>query len=413
MKNALSLALSSIVSKPLSSFLCVFSTACAIGLLIILFLLTNGLENGFIKNSKNIDVVVGAKGSPLQFVLSSVYQIDVPNGNIDMNDIQKIIKNPQIKKSVPIAVGDNYKGWRVVGTTADYLGLYDLKISEGQVFQKPFEVLAGAATGLKIGDSFVASHGFSADTDDVHEDSRYKVVGVLEQSGTVADKLLITSIKSVQKAHDHHGHDAHDEHDAHEGHDAHDEHDEKLSQEVTAVFLQVKNPMAVMTLPRDINKNDNILAASPSYEMAKLSKNFGIGENFVFVLSLGLMGIAVLMLFSNLASNLVARQYDLAVLRVLGASPVTIFSTVLFEGIFIGLGGAVAGIFMGHLAAYLIVFQTPVLQAMMLPFDMLKFHMNDLYLIVLGLISGSFAALLPALSASKIDIAALLSKGSS
>ena len=410
MKNALSLALSSIFSKPLSSFLCVFSTACAIGLLTSLFLLTNGLENGFIKNSKNIDVVLGAKGSPLQLVLSSVYQIDIPNGNIDMNDVQKIIKNPQIKKAVPIAVGDNYKGWRVVGTTADYLGLYDLKISEGQIFQKPFEVLAGFATGLKIGDTFVATHGFSADGSDVHEDAIYKVVGVLERSGTVADKLLITSIKSIQESHEHHDHHEDEEHHKHDDHLAHDE---KFSEEVTAVFLQVKNPMAVMTLPREINKNENLLAASPSYEMAKLSKNFGIGENFVVMLSLGLMGITILMLFSNLASNLVARQYDLAVLRVLGASPATIFLTVLFEGIFIGLGGAMVGILMGHGVAYMTVLNVPSLQAMMMPFDMLKFHLNDFYLISLGLISGFFAALLPAISASKIDIAALLSKGSS
>lgn len=415
MKNAFSLAISSIFNKPLSSFLSVFSVACAIGLLCGLSLLMNGIENGFSKNSKHIDVVIGAKGSPLQLVLSSVYQIDIPNGNIEIDDAKKIEKNAQIKKAVPIAVGDSYKGWRVVGTTSDYLGLYDLTITQGRIFQKPFEVLAGASTGLKIGDTFNASHGFSIDSDDVHDAYLYHVVGVLERSGTVADKLLITPYQSVQMLHSYHG--DHDEEHGNQNHhhDTPEEEaqEEALGHQITALLVQVKTPMAIMTLPREINNVENLLAASPSYEMARLSKNFGIGESFIYFLSLGLMVISVLMIFSNLASNLVVRQYDLAVIRVLGASPSMIFATVLFEGALIGMAGAITGLGIGHMITYITVSNTPSLQAMIMPLDMLKFQMQDLCLLLLGIGSGCLAALLPAQAASKMNITTLLSKGSS
>jgi putative ABC transport system permease protein len=123
--------------------------------------------------------------------------------------------------------------------------------------------------------------------------------------------------------------------------------------------------------------------------------------------------VLALMMFSNLSSSLIAHQYDLAVLRVLGASPATIFSTVLFEGALIGFVGAVIGIVLGHAATYIAVATVPSLQAMMIPMDMLKFQIQDLYFIALGLLSGCFATVLPARKALKIDIAALLAKGHS
>lgn len=354
-------------------------------------------------------MVVGAKGSPLQLVLSSVYHIDIPNGNIDKALANKISKNPNIKQIVPIALGDNYKGFRVVGTTKDFLNLYGLELSSGDIFKNSFEVLAGASTGLKLGDTFAASHGFSTNNDDVHDAHLYTVIGILEKSGTVADRLLMTPYESVQKLHADHDH-----HHGHHGHNhKNDDKHKNLSNEITALLIKVKTPMATMTLPRTLNQEGNILAAVPSYEIAKLSKNFGIGERLVFMLFFAFMGIAVLMIFSNLSSNLVTRQYDLAVMRVLGASPLIIFSIVLFEGILIGFLGALGGVFMGHLIAYMAVINIPSLEAMTIPKDILKPQIQDLYFLGLGLLSGCFAALLPAYKSLRIDIAALLAKGHS
>lgn len=412
MNQSLSLALSSIKTRPLTSALSAFSVGCGITLLCSIFLLANGLEKGISKNAQNIDLIIGAHGSPLQLVLSSIYQADVPSGNIEMADAQKWMKHPQIRKAIPLAFGDSYKGWRVVGTTADYLSLYGLKPKSGRAFEKPFEVVAGSAVPLKIGDKFAAAHGFSADSDDIHDFHLYEVVGILAPSGTVADKLILTPYESVQQLHAHHDEaEHHEEHDHH--HDSPEEEaaGEALGHQITALLIQVRSPMAIMTLPRHINKEGHMLAAVPSYEMARLSTNLGFGKDLVLVLSIGIVFLSGLMLFSSLSSGLALRQYDLAILRVLGASPATVLATVLWEGVLIGLAGAVLGIVTGHGLAYLIAANLDTLQGFVNPQAMLGPGLHTLYWLALGGIVGGLAALLPASSTARLDIAALLAKG--
>lgn len=406
MKHAFSLSLSSLKSRPLMTGLSALSVTCGIALLCALFLLTHGIEEGMSRNSRNIDVVVGAKGSPLQLVLSSVYHADIPNGNIEMKQMEDLSRNPRIKKMIPLTIGDNYKGWRVAGTTPDYLDLYGGSLKTGRIFQKPFEVVAGASTHLKIGEKFAASHGFSADSDDVHDAYLYEVVGILAPTGTVADKLLMTPFESVQQLHAHH-----EDHEEHHESAKEEAEEEAFSHQITALLIQVRSPLDVMTLPRQINQDSELLAASPAYEMTRLSKNLGLGKNLVLALSLSIIFLSMVMLFSSLASGLATRQYDLAILRVLGASPSTLFATVLFEGMGIGLIGSIGGLIIGHILAFLMGANIEALQSLIVSQTLLIPHLEDLYLLALGSFSGCIAALLPAFSAARTDIANLLAKG--
>ena len=196
--NALTLSLASIRSRKLQSFLCVLAVACGIALLSSVYLLFSATEQGLMKNAQGVDIVVGAKGSPLQLVLSTIYHGDIPTGNIDMHDMEEIAKNPQIKSAIPLAVGDSYKGFRIVGTTADYPALYKAQLQDGKMFGATYEVVAGSKTGLGMGDKFAAAHGFSADSDDIHDDHLYNVTGVLKPTGTVLDRLILTQYQSVQ-----------------------------------------------------------------------------------------------------------------------------------------------------------------------------------------------------------------------
>ena len=142
--NAVSLALAAVRSRLLHSVLSVTAAAAGIALLCAIFLLSQAIDEGLSRNAHGIDVVAGAKGSPIQLVLSAIYQVDVPNGNIEMEDYQHLAHNPQVKQAIPLALGDNYKGWRVVGTTPDYLSLYHAQVAQGRVFSQPFEAVAGA-----------------------------------------------------------------------------------------------------------------------------------------------------------------------------------------------------------------------------------------------------------------------------
>jgi putative ABC transport system permease protein len=398
--NALSLALASIRARRLHAALCIASAASGIALLCAVFLLSQAVETGLMRNARGIDVVAGAKGSPLQLVLSSIYHTDIPNGNIEKADAEKLARNPMVKKAIPLAIGDNYRGWRIVGTTADYLDLYHAQYAQGHVFRQPFDAVAGADTGLAMNAKFAALHGFEADSDDVHDYHLYNIVGVLKPTGTVLDRLILTPVESVQQLHTH---PAAGDPDAAE--------EFQVSHQVTALLLQVRSPVAILNLPRQVNRSSNIMAASPAYVMARFSLSMGIGRNVMMAVGAGFIALSALMLFSSLAASLAARRYDLAVLRVMGASPALLAATVIFEGALLAGTGAVLGVAAGHGLALLAVYMIDGLHGVVLPSQLTLLQAQDAWLVLIGAGAGVAAGLLPAMAAAKTDIALLLAKG--
>ncbi len=235
------LAFKNMVSKPLNLLLSLMLLILSVSLVTFVLQLSQQMEGQLNKNIAPFDMVVGAKGSPLQLVLSSVLHIDVPTGNIKLKDASMLQKHPFVQTAIPVSYGDNYKGYRILGTEAAYLDHYQAQLSEGRLYEKSFEVVAGSNVvqrlGLKVGDIFISSHGLAASGGDAHDDHPFTITGILKSTGTVLDQLLITNLESVWEAHDHgeDGHDdeteAHDDHDHEEGHhhddktDAHDDHE--------------------------------------------------------------------------------------------------------------------------------------------------------------------------------------------
>jgi putative ABC transport system permease protein len=403
--NALTLSLASIRTRKLQSFLCVLAVACGIALLSSVYLLFSASEQGLMKNAQGVNIVVGAKGSPLQLVLSTIYHGDIPTGNIDMHDMEEIEKNPQIKSAIPLAVGDNYKGFRIVGTTPDYPALYKADLRDGKMFAAPYEVVAGAKTGLIVGEKFAAAHGFAADSDDIHDDHLYNVSGVLKPTGTVLDRLILTQYQSVQDLHGHH--EEHEEHEAH--HEEEDEHE--LGHQITALLIKVNNPAAMMNLPRKINQDEHVMAVVPSHVMARVMKNTGIGRDGVVFLGCVFLTLSMLMLLSVLASGLAQRKYDLAILRVLGASSGMLALTVLIEGLVLSAGGAALGLVAGHGIAYLVAMTVPAIQSLLIPSLLLWPVTADLGFMAAGILCGAIASALPCLTAGRADAAVILAQG--
>ncbi|WP_240775571.1 ABC transporter permease [Sphingobacterium psychroaquaticum] len=230
-----------------STLLSILLTAFGVAILCVIYITSDSLEKQLTNNSKNIDLVVGAKGSPLQLILSSLYHIDNPTGNIALSEARKLATNPFIELAVPISLGDNFKGHRLIGTEISYFQLYDLRLAQGMVWKKAFEAVIGADVarkrGLKVGDSFHTAHGLSADGH-VHDEHPFRVVGVLNKSNSVVDNLILCNLESVWDvhgiAHEDHNHDDHD-HD-HDGHDHDHAHTEtNVKQEVAAA---VTTPVA-------------------------------------------------------------------------------------------------------------------------------------------------------------------------
>ena len=212
------------MSRPLNTGLSLVLVALGVGLSSLLLLLNQQMEERLYKNIEGINMVVGAKGSPLQMILSSVYHIDVPTGNIPLAKVRWMKKNPYIEAAIPLALGDSYEGFRIVGTDEQLGQHYKAQLAEGKLFSQDLEVTLGAKVakklGLKIGDTFFGAHGLTGDGMHVHEEYAYTVVGIFKANQTVLDQLILTNVASVWRVHESHDHEHEEgEEHSHEGHD--------------------------------------------------------------------------------------------------------------------------------------------------------------------------------------------------
>jgi len=240
--NTLYLVWKNITQQIGSTLLSILLTAFGVSILIVIYISAATFEKQLENNTKNIDLVVGAKGSPMQLILSSLYHVDNPTGNIPLAEAAKIVDNPLVQLAVPISLGDNYKGHRIIGTDATFLDLYELKISQGRLWKKSFEIVIGAEVQrkhkLKIGDQIFSAHGLSADAHQ-HDEHPFTVVGILETAHSVVDNLILTNLASVWDVHgiEHHNEHLHEE-GHHHDHDHSHHHEEHDHQHPSAVATQ-------------------------------------------------------------------------------------------------------------------------------------------------------------------------------
>ena len=197
--------------KPLNTILSLVLLTASVAIISLLILLQEQFEKQFSSNIDGVDLVLGAQGSPLQLILSSVYQVDSPTGNINYEEAQTWMNHPFVETAIPLAFGDNYRGFRIVGTTPEYLEKYQAKLEQGQLFEKNFEVVIGSEIAkklsLKIGDKFFGTHGDSEEGD-VHDEYAYVVVGIASPTGKVIDNLILCKLESVWQMHSGHDHGA-------------------------------------------------------------------------------------------------------------------------------------------------------------------------------------------------------------
>lgn len=437
--------------KPLNTALSIILLTASVAIITLLILLENQFEKKFNDNIDGIDLVLGAQGSPLQLILSSVYQVDAPTGNIDYTEAKKWMKHRFVETAIPLAFGDNYKGYRIVGTTPDYLKKYGAEVKTGKVFAKNFEVVVGSEIaqklGIKVGDKFFGSHG-DAEEGEVHDHQSYIVTGIASPTGKVVDNLILCNIQSVWAMHDHsheegeeahdHDHDAagethdHDEHDHaaeegaehhHEdGHDhdhateAHDhdhahEHDEvqisEEGKEITAVLIKFRSKMGIVTWPRLIAQNTKMQAASPAIEINRLFTLFGIGLDALQYLAYGIMLISGISIFIALFNTLKERKYEFALLRVNGASRLQLLSLVLIESLILCVTGFIFGTIVGRIALSLISGSSET--EFKMSFNPLEFVWEkEGYLFLLTIFVGVLAAVIPAVKAYGLNISKTL-----
>ncbi len=389
----------SLWSKPLSSGLNIMLIAFGTGILTILLLASTQIEQKLNNNSKDIDLVVGAKGSPLQLILSSIYYIDFPTGNIPLKDANELAHNPFVKRATPLALGDNYNGSRIVGTDTNFISLYGLKLQSGEFWKADLEATIGINVAkeqkLKVGDTFYGAHGLTENKDE-HKEHAYKVTGIITPQGNVTDNLILTNIASVWKMHEEKMEDGKDNME-----------DGNNNKEITSLLIQYRSPMAVVMFPRMVNQGTNLQSASPAMESTRLFSLIGVGVDTLQWFALLIMLIAAISVFVNLYNSLKERSYDLAIMRTLGASRTKLFVIVILEGLILTIAGTILGVILGHLALQVISHYQESSQAKL---SGSIFITSELYILLAGLAIGIFASIIPALQAYRSNISKILAK---
>ena len=397
--NIFKLSIKNIFNKPLSSSISLALLVLGVGIISLLLQLNTLIKDQMDNNLRGIDMVVGAKGSPLQLILSSVYHIDSPTGNISLAEAETISNNRMVGSSIKILYGDNYKGFRIVGAEKKFIELYKGVIKEGKDWDNPYEVLVGSKVyeklKINLGDELISSHGLR-ETGQSHDEGTFKVVGLLKPSNSVIDQLIITSPQSVWDIHETHDHDEHE-------HEHEYEHDNR---EITAMLIKFKSPMNIIQFPRQINENTNLQAAVPSYEISRLFKLFGFGIETLSYLAYLIIIVSGFSLFINLFNSMRERKYEMALIRTLGASRFQLSTMIIFESLVLTISGFILGLLFSRFG---VMFVSSLMEeSINYNLNSLKILNEEYWLLGLSVLIGVVSSLIPAIQVYKMNISKIL-----
>ncbi|MEL6133927.1 MAG: ABC transporter permease [Bacteroidota bacterium] len=422
--NLLFLSWKNLRERPLHTLMSVMLLTLGVSIISLLLILSQQLDGQFKDNIKGIDMVVGAKGSPTQLILSSVYHIDNPTGNIPLKEAEELLKHPLVKEGIMMAYGDSYKGYRILGTDHSYVEHYEGKLAEGKLWEEPFEATVGATAAerlnLQLGDTFYGSHGNVETEEGIHMEESYKVVGILAPSGRVIDQLIMTPIQSVWSIHEDHGEEeAHDEVDhaqeendhgaADHDHEEGQAHDHEEGKEITAMLVKWKSAMGMMMLPRMVDKETSMKAALPAIEVSRLTALFSVGRTTIEMIALAIILISGISVFVSIYSSLKDRKYELALMRTMGASREQLLILVLLEGVILGALGYICGILVSRIGVSVLSFYFE--DAYHYALTQMIVSIDELWLLLAIMVIGGLAALIPGIRAFSLNISQTLADG--
>lgn len=396
--NLLQLAWRLLVAQPLTLALSVLLLALGWAAVAFVVLVTDQVEDRVQRDLAGIDLVVGAKGSPMQIMLSAVFHLDVPTGNIPLATWQALREQPLVAEAWPLSLGDSVQGWRIVGSTPAYLDLFGARLREGRRWSGPMQAVLGAdvarATGLKPGDRFAGSHGLGG-SGELHAASPFEVVGVLERGGSVLDRLVLTDLTSVWQVHE----------TLHEV-DEEDRAALEAERQVTALLVRYRSPLGAALLPRWVNAQEGLQSAAPALESARLLRMLGAGRELLQGFGTLLLAVSGLSLFITLLALVREREGELALLRLMGARPARLARLVALQALLVVSASVLGGLSLAHAAQWALARWLEGQQSLPLaPWHVAPF---ELWLPPLALGLALLAAAWPAWRAMRTDVTRLL-----
>lgn len=386
------IVLRNLAQRRLASVLTGLSVALGTALVVAILLVERQGRTRFDQAAFGYELIVGARGSAVQLVLNTVYHLDRSPGNIPAGVLEELRADRRVRLAAPIAVGDTYRGFRVVGTSAEFLrelevvpGRRPADGIDGRVFGDPgaFEAVVGATsarrTGLAVGSRFSPAHGLEEEGPDHHEG--WEVVGVLAPTGTPADRAIYVTLGSFM---------------AIAGHEA-------GAGQLSAVVVAVREPRHMPMLEGELSARPGLMAVGPARVVGDLLAQVAPVGPLMLAIAAMVVGVAAISIMVSITNSMSERRREIAVLRALGARRSTIVGMVLAEAALICLAGGAAGIVLGHLLA---AAAGPALEAAS-GLELAAWEFSALEAGILGALAllGTLSGVLPAMRAYRVEVA--------
>ncbi len=402
----------------LSTAVTLFSAALAGGLALSVFSIQRQASNAFTGGPVGFDAVLGARGSKLQLVLNTVFHLETSPGNIPWKMYTELKQNPLVELAIPYAVGDNFRGFRIVGTSNEMFTRFEyqkdkkFEAEPGGRFFEPTrrEAVIGSfaaqKTGIKVGDTINPYHGLEFHEADMHKDE-YIVVGILKPTNSPSDRVVWIPIEGIFRMSGHKLRGSGEEYTARSNESIPDEH-----KEVSAVMLKFKNPQAGMALDQTINKQGKVatLAWPIGQTMAELFQKLGWMNRVLALVAYLVVVVVAASILASIYNTINERRREFAILRALGARRSFVFSLIITEAATISFIGALLGFFV--YAAILVVTASIVRGQTGVVLSVGSFH-PALIGVPMGMaFIGALAGIIPAIKAYSTDVSSNLTPNS-
>jgi len=411
MKILINLAIQSLLNRKVTVFLTVISLTVSIVLFLSIDTLRLGAKKSFFGNVKSGDLILGSRSGEIQLLLYSLFQIGSPTNNISWESYKEISKKSEIAWIVPISLGDSHKQFRVMGTTKEYFLRYSYRKSKklqyqfGTHFQNTFDVVIGndvaKILNYKLDDNIIIAHGIASQS--LHDEFPFKVKGILQKTGTSVDRLVLVSLEALEAIHKDWKAGSKIPTKGAKNKKNFTEQD-LIPKEITAAIIKLKSPITIFKVQREINdyEYEPLQAIIPGIVLTKLWQIVSVTENIMLAISAMVIVSALIGLIAILYSTLNNRRREMALLRIVGASPKTIFSLLLLEALIISFLSIIFSIILTQLLNF---FLFPILDhkyGIYLENNFLL--LKDFYFFLIVLLTAVIVSIFPALQAYKNSI---------
>lgn len=412
MLNLLSLTAKSLRNRKGTVVLTVLSIGLSVALLFGVERIRREVQTSFTNTVSGTDLIVGARTSPVSLLLSSVFRIGDASNNMERESARALAEHPAVEWTIPLSLGDSHRGYRVLGTTGTYFDYFKygrkqpLELTQGAWFGSDNEAVLGAevaeALGYTVGSSIVVAHGAGKISFIEHDEHPFRVVGILDRTGTPVDRTIHVSLGGIDSMHAGLTGSCEHEHDPL----ASCSHDHgSAGSSITALLIGLKSRSAVLSVQRMVNeyKPEALTAAIPGLALQELWEVVGMVENVLLAISGFVVLVGLGGMLASLMTSLNERRREMAILRSVGARPGHIFGLIAAESVLVTSLGILSGLLM--LYALLIVLRPVAIARLGLHLPLGFPSLGESLMGCAILLAGLLAGLIPAYRSYRFSLA--------